>query len=112
MSDELVNSFNSGDHDSILPECPLVAISNRFKLRHQFRHLSVCTFNVEDFGLLKFTLPKSFAIDECTIVKEWHDIRIDEGVHHLGGNFAIVWDVATHGDFDAFHVILFGMYLV
>ena len=59
-------------------------------------NLIVWTLKIKNLGVLKFTLPETFAIYERAIFKMWHDLTLDEIVHHVIGYSSVIGNVATH----------------
>ena len=64
---------------------------------------TVRDLNVKDFSLFKLTFPDALAVNECAILKVWHDFLFNEIVHHMVSNSAIVWNVSAHCEFKSNH---------
>ena len=60
--------------------------------------------NVKDFSLFKLTLPDALAVNECAILKVWHDFTFDEIVHHMVSYSSLVRNVSAHCEFESNHV--------
>ena len=63
----------------------------------------VCDLNVKDFSLFKLTFPDALAVNECAILKVWHDFTFNEIVHHMVSDSAFIWNVSTHCEFKSNH---------
>ena len=63
----------------------------------------VCDLNVKDFSLFKLTFPDALAVNECAILKMWHDFTSYEIVHHMVSYCSLVRNVSAHCEFKSNH---------